>query len=130
VTRLASTGRAALAVAAPGRLGDLVEPGLGAEHRWEVGSTPASTSEVAITRTRGSGMTLRTGKSGRYRYYTCAGCAQTAKSKCPGRSIAMEVLDGMLLEHLGDKLFTPQRLQVKAYVVRSAEADAGRREQL
>jgi hypothetical protein len=95
-------------------------------------STPASTSEVAITRTCGSGMTLRTGKSGRYRCYTCAGCAQTAKSKCPGRSIAMEVLDGMLLEHLGDKLFTPQRLQVilKAYVVRSAEADAGQREQL
>jgi hypothetical protein len=80
----------------------------------------------------GSGMTLRTGKSGRYRYYTCAGCAQKGKTKCPGQSIAMEALDGMILEHLADKLFTPERLEVilAAFIQRSAETDAHRREQL
>jgi hypothetical protein len=77
-------------------------------------------------------MTLRTGKSGRYRYYACAGCAQKGKTLCPGRSIGMAALDGAVLEHLTGKLFTPERLQVilEAYVARSADADAARREQL
>jgi hypothetical protein len=77
-------------------------------------------------------MTLRTGKSGRYRYYACAGCAQKGKTKCSGRSIAMEALDGMILEHLADKLFTPGRLEVvlHGFIERSAEADSHRREQL
>ena len=43
-------------------------------------------------------MTLRTGKSGKYRYYTCAGCAQKGASHCPGRSIPMAALDGMVVE--------------------------------
>ncbi len=78
------------------------------------------------------GMTLRTGKSGRYRYYTCAGCAQKGKTHCPGRSISMPALDGIVLEHLTDRLFTPERLRIilQAYVDRSAEADVTRREQL
>jgi hypothetical protein len=44
----------------------------------------------------------------------------------------MAALDGMILEHLADKLFTPERLQVilEAFVTRSAAADAHRREQL
>ena len=33
------------------------------------------------------GMTLRTGKTGRYRYYTCSTCARQGKSACKGRSI-------------------------------------------
>jgi site-specific DNA recombinase len=89
-------------------------------------------SGIAKCGTCGSGMTLRTGKSGRYRYYTCAGSAQKGKTKCLGRSIAMEALDGMILEHLADKLFTPERLEtiLAAFVARSAEADANRREHL
>jgi hypothetical protein len=77
-------------------------------------------------------MTLRTGKSGRYRYYACAGCAQKGKTKCAGRSIAMEALDGMILEHLADKLFTPERLEVilASFIARSAQAHTHRREQL
>ena len=93
---------------------------------------PTLLTGIAKCGTCGSGMTIRTGKSGRYRYYTCAGCAQKGKTKCPGRSIAMEALDGMILEHLADRLFTPERLQVilRAFIERSAEADAERREQL
>ncbi len=93
---------------------------------------PTLLTGIARCGTCGSGMTLRTGKSGRYRYYTCAGCAQKGKTHCPGRSISMAALDGMVLEHLADRLFTPDRLRVvlHAYVARSAEADASRREQL
>ena len=44
----------------------------------------------------------------------------------------MTALDGMILEHLADRLFTAERLQIilQAYITRSAEADAIRREQL
>lgn len=80
----------------------------------------------------GSGMTIRTGKSGRYRYYACAGRAQKGDTHCRGRSIAMAALDGMVIEHLADRLFTPERLStlLEAYTARSAEADATRRQKL
>ena len=45
---------------------------------------PTLLTGIAKCGTCGSGMTLRTGKSGRYRYYTCAGCAQKGKTICPG----------------------------------------------
>lgn len=93
---------------------------------------PTLLTGIARCGTCGSGMTLRTGKSGRYRYYACAGCAQKGKTLCPGRSIAMPALDGAVLGHLTDRLFTPERLRVilDAYIARSADADAARREQL
>jgi DNA invertase Pin-like site-specific DNA recombinase len=93
---------------------------------------PTLLTGIAKCGTCGSGMTLRTGKSGRYRYYACAGCAQKGKTLCPGRSIGMEKLDGAVLEHLTGHLFTPDRLQIvlEAYVAHSVEADAARREQL
>ena len=85
---------------------------------------PTLLTGIAKCGTCGSGMTLRTGKSGRYRYYTCAGCAQKGKTICPGRSISMAALDGMILEHLADRLFTPERLQVilEAFINQSAAA--------
>ena len=93
---------------------------------------PTLLTGIARCATCGAGMTLRTGKSGRYRYYTCAGCAQKGKTACSGRSISMAALDGMILEHLTNNLFTPERLEVilNAYIARSAEADSNRREQL
>ncbi len=85
---------------------------------------PTLLTGLAQCGTCGSGMTIRTGKSGRYRYYTCAGCAQKGKSHCVGRSISMPVLDEMVLAHLTDHLFTPERLKVilEAYVSQSADA--------
>ncbi|VFU10937.1 Resolvase domain protein [Methylocella tundrae] len=56
------------------------------------------------------GMTLRTGKSGRYRYYTCATAAQQGKSACPGRSIPMDKLDTLVTERIADQLLTPERI--------------------
>ena len=55
-------------------------------------------------------MSLRTGKSGRYRYYTCVGCVRKGPTAWPGRSIPIAALDGMVLEHLSDRLFVPERL--------------------
>ncbi len=56
------------------------------------------------------GMTLRTGKPGRYRYYTCSNRARQGKSACKGRSIPMEKLDRLVTERLADRLLTPERV--------------------
>jgi site-specific DNA recombinase len=95
-------------------------------------SGPILLTGLAQCGTCGSGMTIRTGKSGRYRYYTCAGCAQKGPTVCPGRSIPMAALDGMVIEHLADRLLTPERLAklLEAYVARSSEADASSRQRL
>jgi hypothetical protein len=97
-----------------------------------VAGNPTLLTGIAVCGTCGSGMTLRTGKSSGYRYYTCAGCAQKGKTICAGRSISLPALDGMILEHLADRLFAPERLEVilDAYIARSAEAEINRREQL
>lgn len=96
-----------------------------------VGS-PTLLTGIARCTTCGSWMTLRTGKSGRYRYYPCVGHAQKGPTVCPGRSIGMDALDGMVLEHLADRLFTPERLGklLAAYVDRSEQSDGTRRRTL
>jgi site-specific DNA recombinase len=71
---------------------------------------PILLTGIATYATCGGGMTLRTGKSGRYRYYTCATCAQKGKAACPGRSIPMEKLDRLVTERLADSLLTPERV--------------------
>ncbi|MEA2758596.1 MAG: site-specific recombinase [Methylobacteriaceae bacterium] len=71
---------------------------------------PILLTGIASCASCGGGMTLRTGKSGRYRYYTCATCAQRGKSACKGRSIPMEKLDRLVTERLADKLLTPERI--------------------
>jgi hypothetical protein len=93
---------------------------------------PTLLTGIARCATCDSGMTIRTGKSGRYRYYTCAGCAQKGKTHCLGRSIPMPALDSKVLDHLGYHLFAPGRLTVilEAYLTRSAETDKSRGEQL
>ncbi len=55
-------------------------------------------------------MTLRTGKSGRYRYYTCSTCARLGKTACKGRTLPMAFLDNLVVDHLALRLFTPERL--------------------
>ena len=71
---------------------------------------PILLTGIATCASCGGGMTLRTGKSGRYRYYTCATCAQQGKSACKGRSIPMEKLDRLVTERLADRLLTPERI--------------------
>jgi DNA invertase Pin-like site-specific DNA recombinase len=71
---------------------------------------PVLLTGIATCAGCGGGMTLRTGKSGRYRYYACATCAQKGKSACKGRSIPMDKLDELVTERLAEQLLTPERV--------------------
>jgi site-specific DNA recombinase len=71
---------------------------------------PILLTGIATCASCGGGMTLRTGKSGRYRYYSCATCAQRGKTACKGRSIPMEKLDRLVTERLADQLLTRERV--------------------
>jgi site-specific DNA recombinase len=71
---------------------------------------PILLTGIATCASCSGGMTLRTGKSGRYRYYTCATCAQQGKAACKGRSIPMDKLDKLVTERLADQLLTPERV--------------------
>src|SRR5207237_1092379 len=59
----------------------------------------------------GGAMTLRTGKSGRYRYYTCCTKARQGETGCPGRTVPMEKLDSVVAEHIEQRLLQPKRLE-------------------
>jgi site-specific DNA recombinase len=59
----------------------------------------------------GGAMTLRTGKGGRYRYYTCSIKARQGESGCKGRSIPIEKLDSLVADHIADRLLQPERLE-------------------
>ncbi len=115
---------------------DIVQTGLAARSPKNasprVVSGPTLLIGLAKCGTCGSGMTLRTGKSGRYRYYACGGCAQKGPTVCKGRAMPMATLDGMVTEHLVDKLFTPDRLKIvlEAYIARSSEAQTARQQRL
>lgn len=74
---------------------------------------PILLTGLATCATCGGGMTLRTGTSKNgtvHRYYTCSNAARAGKSVCPGRSIRMDTLDELVVEHLSDRLFTSTRL--------------------
>ncbi|CAH1665943.1 Recombinase family protein [Hyphomicrobiales bacterium] len=71
---------------------------------------PILLTGIATCASCGGGMTLRTGKSGRYRYYVCASCAQKGKTACKGRSVPMDRLDAAVMESMADQLLTPERV--------------------
>src|ERR1700720_4242034 len=59
----------------------------------------------------GGAMTLRTGKSGRYKYYTCCTKARQGETGCKGRTVPMEKLDSVVAEHIEHRLLQPKRLE-------------------
>src|SRR5436305_939691 len=59
----------------------------------------------------GGAMTLRTGKSGRYRYYTCCTKARQGATGCPGRTVPMEKVDNRVAEYIERRLLQPARLE-------------------
>jgi site-specific DNA recombinase len=76
----------------------------------------------------GGAMTIRTGKSGRYRYYTCSTAARQGETGCKGRSIPMEKLDDLVAQHLEERLLDPARLEaVLANVLDRRQERAERR---
>lgn len=56
-------------------------------------------------------MTIRTGKSGRYRYYACSIKARQGETGCKGRAIPMDKLDGIVASHIQERLLDPDRLE-------------------
>lgn len=63
-------------------------------------SGPTLLTVICFCATCGGAMTLRTGKSGRYRYYTCSTKARQGETGCKGRTVPMEKLDSVVAEHL------------------------------
>ena len=59
----------------------------------------------------GAGMTLASGKGGRYRYYKCNTQISKGSHQCQSKAIAMQKLDGIVLETLADQVFTPARVK-------------------
>ena len=58
----------------------------------------------------GAGMTLVTGKGGRYRYYKCNTRIGKGNDLCSATAIPMEKTDQHVLSTLADKVFTPERV--------------------
>lgn len=59
----------------------------------------------------GGAMTIRIGKSGHYRYYTCSIAARQGATGCKGHSVPMQKLDDLVAAHLEERLLDPERLE-------------------
>lgn len=74
-------------------------------------SGPTLLTGICFCAACGGAMTLRTGKSGQYRYYTCCTKARQGETGCRGRTIPMEKLDNVVAEHIEQRLLQPKRLE-------------------
>ena len=74
-------------------------------------SGPTLLTGICFCAACGGAMTLRTGKSGRYRYYTCCTKARQGETGCKGRAVPMEKLDSLVAEHIEQRLLQPKRLE-------------------
>ena len=74
-------------------------------------SGPTLLTGICFCAACGGAMTLRTGKGGRYRYYTCSIKARQGETGCKGRSIPMEKLDDLVAGHIAERLLQPERLE-------------------
>jgi DNA invertase Pin-like site-specific DNA recombinase len=80
----------------------------------------------------GGAMTIRTGKGGRYRYYTCSTRARQGPTACEGMTVPMEKLDDLVAAHLEERLLDPDRLEevLSAVLDRRQERSDRRREHI
>ncbi len=74
-------------------------------------SGPTLLTGICLCAACGGAMTLRTGKSGRYRYYTCCTKARQGETGCPGRTVPMEKLHNLVAEYIEQRLLQPKRLE-------------------
>jgi DNA invertase Pin-like site-specific DNA recombinase len=85
-------------------------------------SGPTLLTGLARCASCGGGMTLRTGKSGRYRYYVCASRAHQGPTACRGRSMPMDRLDGLVTDHFCGGVLEPSRLKTLLSELRNRAA--------
>ena len=74
-------------------------------------SGPTLLTGICFCAACGMAMTLRTGKSGQYRYYTCSTKARQGETGCKGRTVPMEKLDSLVADHIERRLLQPARLE-------------------
>jgi site-specific DNA recombinase len=92
-------------------------------------SGPTLLTGICFCAACGGAMTLRTGKSGRYRYYTCCTKARQGETGCPGRTVPTEKLDNLVAEYIEQRLLQPKRLeQLLSHVLdrRTERAERGK----
>ncbi|KQM38750.1 recombinase family protein [Sphingomonas sp. Leaf10] len=75
----------------------------------------------------GSGMVLRTGKGGAYRYYVCNRKAMAGAASCPSKAICEDALDNIVLDGLLGRVLQPERLKVLLAEVLDRSDDAEKR---
>ncbi len=76
---------------------------------------PISLTGLTVCAICSGGMTLRTGTSRMakvHRYDSCPTCARQGTAACKGRSIRMDTCDALVIEHLAQRLFHPDRLAI------------------
>src|SRR5262249_41291325 len=80
----------------------------------------------------GGAMAIRPGTGGRYRYYACSIKARQGETGCEGRSIPMEKLDGVVIDHIEREFLDPSRLEIvlSAVLDRRQERGEHRREHI
>jgi hypothetical protein len=74
-------------------------------------SGPTLLTGICFCAACGMAMTLRTGKSGRYRYYACSTKARQGETGCKGRTVPMERLDTLVADRIERRLLQPARLE-------------------
>jgi hypothetical protein len=74
-------------------------------------SGPTLLTGICFCSACGKAMTLRTGKGGRYKYYTCSTKARQGETGCKGRTVPMEKLDTLVADHIEKRLLQPRRLE-------------------
>jgi site-specific DNA recombinase len=74
-------------------------------------SGPTLLTGICFCAACGMAMTLRTGKAGRYRYYTCSTKARQGETGCTGRTVPMDKLDRVVADHIEHRLLQPKRLE-------------------
>ena len=91
-------------------------------------SGPTLLTGICFCAACGMAMTLRTGKGGRYRYYTCSTKARQGETGCKGRTVPMEKLDALVAHHIERRLLKPERLEeILSSVLHRREERAERR---
>ena len=90
-------------------------------------SGPTLLTGICFCAACGGAMTLRSGKGGQYRYYTCSIKARQGETGCKGRSIPMEKLDYLVAEHIADRLLQPERLEKVPASVRDRREERAER---
>ena len=73
---------------------------------------PTLLAKVARCGTCGEGLTIRTGKGGRYAYYSCNRKVNAGAKSCDCPNIRQERLDAVVVSALERQIFEPKRLQM------------------